>query len=64
MLSLMTSAITPRAAQELWTRLGLEGEVARCSFEADLVWGRLPAGAAVTAGTPLFPRVEDAAPSA
>ena len=64
MLALMTSAITPRAAQELWSRLGLEGDVAARTFPADLHWGRLPAGATVTVGTPLFPRIEDAARSA
>ena len=61
MLALMTSAITPRAAQELWGRLGLDGAVEKANFSSDLVWGRLPAGGKVTTGAPLFPRVEDVA---
>jgi methionyl-tRNA synthetase len=63
-LALMTSPIVPRAAQELWGRLGLDGSVEACTFETDLRWGLLPAGARVTVGSPLFPRVEDADRSA
>jgi methionyl-tRNA synthetase len=61
-LSLMTCPITPRAAQELWTRLGLEGEVAHQTFEAQGGWGRLRPGSQVRTGDPLFPRLEVAAP--
>ena len=64
LLALMTFAITPRAAQELWTRLGLEGRVDERRFDADMRWGLLPAGATVSAGAPLFPRIEDAARTA
>jgi methionyl-tRNA synthetase len=61
LLALMTFAITPRAAQDLWGRLGLEGGVEDRRFDADARWGLLPAGATVSTGTPLFPRIEDAA---
>jgi methionyl-tRNA synthetase len=57
---LMTFAITPRAAQDLWGRLGLEGSVEDRRFDADARWGLLPAGATVSTGAPLFPRIEDA----
>ena len=60
MLALMTTAIVPRAAQELWSRLGLDAAVAEKTFSDDLRWGLLPAGRRVTTGAPLFPRVEDA----
>jgi methionyl-tRNA synthetase len=64
LLALMTFPITPRASQDLWSRLGLEGAVAERAFDADLRWGLLPAGAKVTVGAPLFPRVDDAVRSA
>jgi methionyl-tRNA synthetase len=63
-LALMTSPITPRASQELWSRLGLPGNVAEGKFDDDLRWGLLPEGASVSAGAPLFPRVDDAERSA
>ncbi len=59
-LALMTSPITPRAAQELWHRLGLEGDVEQHSFPADGGWGRLKAGTKVRTGDPLFPRLDEA----
>ncbi|MDP9069375.1 MAG: methionine--tRNA ligase [Actinomycetota bacterium] len=57
-LALMTSPITPGAAQELWQRLGLGGDVEQRSFPADRGWGSLPAGSRVRTGDPLFPRLD------
>ena len=57
-LALMTAPITPRAAQELWRRLGLQGDVDKRSFPTDGGWGRLSAGGRVETGDPLFPRLE------
>jgi methionyl-tRNA synthetase len=58
LMALMLSPIVPRAAQELWTRLGLGGEVASCTHPEHGRWGLLPEGSGVTAGPPLFPRIE------
>ncbi|HJR44420.1 MAG TPA: methionine--tRNA ligase [Actinomycetota bacterium] len=57
-LALITSPFVPRAAQELWRRLGLQGDVERRSFPTDGGWGRLSAGSRVETGQPLFPRLE------
>ena len=59
LIALMTSPVVPRAAQELWRRLGQPGEVARRAYAADAVFGRLEPGATVEVGEPLFPRLEE-----
>ncbi|HEV2757467.1 MAG TPA: methionine--tRNA ligase [Actinomycetota bacterium] len=59
-LALMTAPITPRAAQELWERLGLGGRVDEQTFESQSGWDLVPEGAAVRTGDPLFPRLEEA----
>jgi methionyl-tRNA synthetase len=59
LLSLMVSPIMPRAAQELWGRLGQAGMVADRSFEEDAVWGLLNGGSATSVGDALFPRLEE-----
>ena len=61
-LALMTSPITPRAAQELWERLGFEGRVDGQTFASQAGWGLVPPGSRVRAGAPLFPRLDDPAP--
>ncbi len=61
LLALMTCPVIPRSAQELWTRLGLDGDVASRSYGEDGVWGLLPSGNRVKVGDPLFPRIEEAA---
>ena len=62
-LALMTSPITPRAAQELWERLGLDGRVDAQTFESHAGWGLIPAGTNVRTGDPLFPRLDDPSPA-
>lgn len=57
-LSLLVSPMIPRAAQELWERLGLQGEVASRTFPVDAGWGRLTPGTKVETGAPLFPRID------
>jgi len=57
-LALMTSPMTPRAAQELWRRLGLQGDVERRSWPQDGGWARLTPGTRVETGEPLFPRLD------
>jgi methionyl-tRNA synthetase len=59
LLAVMVWPIMPRAAEELWNRLGLPGAVADVTRpEADR-WDLLPEGADVRTGPPLFPRIED-----
>ena len=63
LLALMTAAITPTAAQDLWQRLGLDGDVTSRTFAEDGRWGSLPGGVGVSVGEPLFPRIEEAGTS-
>ncbi|MGH2757832.1 MAG: methionine--tRNA ligase [Actinomycetota bacterium] len=59
LLALMTSPIMPRVAQELWSRLGLDGDVVSQTYSESLRWGLLPEGSKVRVGDPLFPKVEE-----
>jgi methionyl-tRNA synthetase len=59
LLALMTSPIVPNAAQGLWERLGLDGDVVDRSYATDNRWLLLPAGSKVAAGDALFPRIDD-----
>jgi methionyl-tRNA synthetase len=59
LIALLTFPATPRAAQELWRRLGIEGELDRASFAIDGKWGGLAAGSKTTKGDALFPRFDD-----
>jgi methionyl-tRNA synthetase len=59
LLALMTSPIMPRVAQELWGRLGLDGDVVSQTYSKSLRWGLLPEGSKVRVGDPLFPKVEE-----
>jgi methionyl-tRNA synthetase len=56
----MTAPIVPRAAQEVWRRLGYEGDVAAETYPEGLRWGLLPTGEKIATGAPLFPRIEEA----
>jgi methionyl-tRNA synthetase len=58
LMALMLSPIIPRAAQELWSRLSLEGDVTQLTLDEHGSWGRLPAESPVRAGDPLFPRLD------
>lgn len=60
-LALMTAPVTPRASQELWSRLAMPGTVTEQTFDAQSGWGLLPTGAQVRTGDPLFPRLDEAA---
>ena len=61
LLALMISPITPRAAQELWGRLGQAGTVADLTYPEYGEWGLLTGGTATSTGDPLFPRIEEEA---
>jgi methionyl-tRNA synthetase len=59
LMALMLFPIIPRAAQEMWSRLGLEGTVEVRTLTEEGKWGLLPADSTVRGGDPLFPRVEE-----
>jgi methionyl-tRNA synthetase len=59
-VALLASPLIPRAAAELWRRLGLEGGPADARLPDAAAWGGLPAGARLEKGEPLFPRIEAA----
>ena len=60
LMSLMVFPAIPRAAEELWTRLGLEGSAAEQMFPEQMKWGLLVEGSSIATGDPLFPRIENA----
>jgi methionyl-tRNA synthetase len=61
LISMLVFPIIPRAAAELWRRLGLPGDVSQRSYPEDGRWGLMPAGAGTTIGEALFPRLEEQA---
>lgn len=59
LMALMVFPAVPRAAQELWRRLGFSDSVMDHTFTGDGRWGLLEQGVHVSAGDPLFPRIDD-----
>ena len=57
-VALLASPLIPRAAAELWRRLGLPGTPEEQRLPEAAGWGGLPAGSALEKGSPLFPRIE------
>jgi methionyl-tRNA synthetase len=57
-ITIMIGPFMPKAASEMWSRLGL-GAFDGVSFEQAEKWGGLPAGTATRTGDPLFPKVEN-----
>ncbi len=60
-LAVMLSPVLPKAAQKLWTALGVEpalGALGEQGIPNAAGWGRLPAGTRTVALEPLFPRIE------
>ncbi len=58
-VALLASPVIPRAAAELWSRLGLPGTPEEQLLPAAAAWGGAPtAGNALTKGASLFPRIE------
>ncbi len=55
-VSLLVVPAMPTTAQEIWRRIGLEGEVADQRLPAAGRWGGYPAGRPVEKAAPLFPR--------
>ena len=57
-VALLASPVIPRAAAELWRRLGLPGTPEDQRLPDAAAWGGLPAGSVLEKGSPLFPRIE------
>jgi methionyl-tRNA synthetase len=57
-VALLASPAIPRAAAELWRRLGLPGRPEAARLPAAAEWGGLPVGSVLDRGGPLFPRIE------
>ena len=64
LIAMLVSPAVPRAAAELWARLGLEGSPEGRNYVEDGRWDGLSSGAHVRSGSPLFPRLEEDAATA
>jgi len=61
-IAVLYNPVMPKAMSSLWRQIGADAELGPIADQrvADVArWGQLPAGAAVTKGEALFPRVED-----
>jgi methionyl-tRNA synthetase len=56
-VSVLASPAIPRAAREVWRRIGLDGVPEEQRLPDAAAWGGYPGGLPVTKGEPLFPRV-------
>jgi len=62
-ITVLHAPTMPKASAALWRMLGAEerlGELAAQDLRSAGRWGQLPAGATLTKGEPLFPRLPDA----
>jgi methionyl-tRNA synthetase len=55
-VAVLVSPAIPSAAQAIWERLGLPGQVTDQRLPDAAAWGRYPGGLEVVKGAPLFPR--------
>jgi methionyl-tRNA synthetase len=55
-VALLAWPAMPDTSAEIWRRLGLTDDPARCRVPDDAAWGGYPGGLPVERGTPLFPR--------
>jgi methionyl-tRNA synthetase len=63
-IAVLYHPVMPKAMAELWQQLGAEqalGPIEQQDVREAGVWGQLPAGALVTKGAALFPRLEEPA---
>jgi len=56
--ALLLAPFLPDTAPQILERLGQSGALSDARLPEDAAWGGLAAGAAVSKGAPLFPRVE------
>ncbi|MBI4169258.1 MAG: methionine--tRNA ligase [Acidobacteria bacterium] len=59
-VGILIAPVMPRAAAELWRRLGVHGDVSAASLE-HFSWGELKPGRTIERGDALFPRIDKAA---
>ncbi len=57
-VALLASPFIPRAAAELWRRLGLDGRPEDQQLPEAAAWGLGPVGTTLEKGDPLFPRID------
>ena len=60
--AVLLNATMPTTAQRMWDMLGAEaslGAIAAQRIQGAAAWGQLPAGAVLTKGDALFPRLEE-----
>ena len=57
-VAILSSPAIPDAAQEIWTRIGMPGDVTDQRLPEAAAWGGYVAGAPVIKGEPLFPRIK------
>ncbi len=57
-VSVLASPAIPRACNELWRRIGLDGSPEDVRVPDGLAWGGYPGGLTVNKGEPLFPRLQ------
>jgi methionyl-tRNA synthetase len=58
-VALLAAPAIPRAAEEIWRRIGLTERVVDQRLPEAAAWGRYPGGLPVEKGQPLFPRVTE-----
>jgi methionyl-tRNA synthetase len=58
-VALLAAPAIPRAAEEIWRRIGLTERVVDQRLPEAAAWGRYPGGLRVEKGPPLFPRVTE-----
>ncbi len=55
-VTVLANPALPNTTQEIWSRIGLTGDVTALRIPHDVAWGGYPGGTKVTKGDPLFPR--------
>jgi methionyl-tRNA synthetase len=58
-VAILASPAIPRAAEEVWRRLGLSGTAASQRLPEAAAWGAYPGALPVATGAPLFPRITE-----
>ena len=59
LMAMMLSPALPRAAIELWSRLGIATPLEQATFVSQGSWGLLAEGNVTEIGAPLFPRLDE-----
>ena len=54
---ILANPALPTTTQEIWSRIGLTGNITDLRINADTKWGQYTGGTQVVKGQPLFPRL-------